>query len=101
MKRSLFIAISAIGSACANGEEMKLVNTDTGFVVVEFKEGKTNFYDRILEAEMKESGIFIPPLKVKDFDGKKVVLLGDPLFEKAFVEIYYPLCIANRLYQWQ
>ena len=37
----------------------------------------------------------------KMFEGKEVVLFGDTLFEKAFVEVYYPLCIANTVYQWQ
>ncbi len=101
MKRTLFLAASAITAAFTNGEPMKLVNTKTGFVVVEFKSGKAEFFDRFLEAEMKETGIFIPPSMAKDFGGKEMILLGDPLFEKAFVEVYYPLCIANVVYQWQ
>lgn len=101
MKRTLFLAASAITAAFSNGEDMKLVNTKTGFVVVEFKQGKVEFHDRFLEAEMKETGILIPPAMAKIFEEKEVVFLGDPLFEKAFVEVYYPLCIANAVYQWQ
>lgn len=80
---------------------MKLVNTKTGFVVVEFKQGKAEFHDRFLEAEMKETGILIPPALTHSFQDKEVIFLGDPLFEKAFVEVYYPLCIANAVYQWK
>lgn len=101
MKRTLFLAASAITAAFTNGEPMKLVNTKTGFVVVEFNQGKPVFYDRFLEAEMKETGILIPPALVKLFDNKEVIFMGEPLFEKAFIEVYYPLCIANSVYQWQ
>lgn len=101
MKRTLFLAASAITAAFANGENMKLVNTKTGFIVVEFKEGRAEFHDRFLEAEMKETGILIPSIMAQDFESKEVIFLGDPLFEKAFIEVYYPLCVANNVYQWQ
>lgn len=101
MKRSLFLASAAIAAAFNKGEPMKLVNTKTGFVIVEFQEGKALFNDRFLEAEMKETGILIPPSLLKEFGAKEVIYYGDPLFEKAFVEVYYPLCIAHCLYQWQ
>jgi hypothetical protein len=101
MKRTLFLAASALTAAFTNGESMKLVNTKTGFVIVEFKQGKAEFFDRFLEAEMKETGILVPPAMGPLFENKEVILLGDPLFEKAFIEVYYPLCIANSLYQWK
>lgn len=101
MKRTLFLAASAIAAAFTKGEPMKLVNTKTGFIVVEFNQGKAEFHDRFLEAEMKETGILIPPALVKSYANKEVIYFGDPLFEKAFIEVYYPLCIANVLYQWQ
>ena len=80
---------------------MKLVNTKTGFVLVEFKNGQPSFSDRFLEAEMKERGIAIPAARKNDFQGKETICLSDPLFQKAFVEIYVPLSIASPLYQWQ
>jgi hypothetical protein len=101
MKRSLFLASAALAAAFNNGEPVKLVNTKTGYVVVEFLNGKAAFHDRFLEVEMKETGILIPPIMLDQFGGQEVIYLGDPLFEKAFVEVYYPLCIANSLYQWQ
>lgn len=101
MRQALFIAGAAIGSAFNNGESMKLVNTKTGYIVVEFQKGKAVFNDRFLEAEMKETGILIPAHMIDNFEGKEVIFLNDPLFEKAFIEVYYPLCIANSLYQWQ
>jgi hypothetical protein len=49
---------------------------------------------------MKETGILIPPLLTQTFEGREVVFLGDPLFEKAFIEVYYPFCIAHSVYHW-
>ncbi len=102
MKRTLVLATAAAIASCFNnGESMKLVNTKTGYVVVEFCDGRASFNDRFLEVEMKETGILIPPILAKEFEGKEVIYFGDPLFEKAFVEVYYPFCIAHSLYQWQ
>ena len=101
MKRTLFLASATLASAFNNGEPMKLINTKTGYVVVELTNGKASFHDRFLEVEMKETGILIPPAMADEFEGKEVIYLGEPLFEKAFVEVYYPLCIAHSLYQWQ
>ncbi len=101
MKRSLLIGATLLAAACNAGTTMKLVNTKTNYVVVEFSEGKVQFHDRFLETEMKETGILIPKSSSGEYEGKEVIYLDDPLFEKAFIEIYYPLCIANTVYQWQ
>lgn len=101
LRNTMIIGTGAAAAAFSTGEPMKLINTKTGYVVVEFQDGKAHFYDRFLEAEMKETGILIPPAHIQAFGGKEVVFLGDDLFEKAFIEIYYPLCIANALYQWK
>ena len=86
----------------AIGESMKLVHSVTGFVVVEFsQEGKPAFNDRFLKAEMEEQGILIPPSMRTQFNNQEVVYLDDPLFSKAFVEVYFPLCIADPAYEWQ
>jgi|GEM_PF-1658230 len=80
---------------------MKLVNTRTGFIVIEFKHGTPQFHDRFLEAEMKERGISIPSNRRADFDGKDSIYPNDPLFQQAFEEIYVPQTIASSYYQWQ
>jgi len=105
-KQKMLFAIailSAYSFLAAENQEtlMKLVNTKTGFVLVEFKNGLPTFTDRFLEAEMKERGVSIPAARRNDFQGKDTVLLNDPLFQKAFVEIYVPLSIASPVYQWQ
>ena len=78
-----------------------LVNMQTGYIVVRFNEGGAVFNDRFLEKEMRETGIEIPISLQPEFEGKAVIYLSDPLFEKAFQQVYYPFCIANELYQWQ
>lgn len=80
---------------------MKLINSRTGFIVVEFKNGAPQFHDRFLEAEMKERGIAIPVSRRFEFNGKETIYLNDPEFQRAFTEIYVPLSIASNLYQWQ
>jgi len=50
---------------------------------------------------MKERGIIIPLSRRADFEGKQSIRLDDPLFYKAFAEIYVPQSIASPIYQWQ
>lgn len=99
----IILAAGALLSSARQEEQqpMKLVNTQSGFVVVEFDQGTIRFGDRFLEAEMRETGIQIPTHKVSEFEGKETIFPDDPLFEKAFVEIYVPLNIASSIYQWR
>lgn len=101
MKQTLFLAASTLATAFSNGEHMKLINTKTGCVIVEFKNGKAEFFDLFLKDEMKETGILIPPSLAQNYENKEVIFLGDPLFEKAFMEVYYPVCISHSVYQWR
>lgn len=81
---------------------MKLVNIQTGYTVVEFlDDGTVQFNDRFLEAEMKELGILIPPSLSESFEGKEFVYFGDPLFKRAFKEVYYPYSISTSIYKWE
>ena len=97
MKLQILLTVLAMHG----NKDMKLVNTKTGFVMVEFQNGNACFYDPFLEAELKDRGILIPPVMKDQFEGKRVVFPGDALFEKAFVEVYYRLVIPNMTYQWQ
>lgn len=60
---------------------------------VEFREGLP------LKESLQTSGILIPEAKQRDFQGRKIVLLNDPLFTKAFVEIYFPSCLRESGYK--
>ena len=81
--------------------EMSLINEETGQVVVTFKNGSAHFNNRFLEEEMKEIGIPIPFLSAPDFEDRQVIYLQDPLFEKAFIEVYCPSFLNDSIYQWQ
>lgn len=98
-RTTMMLGTGAIASAFANGETVKLVNKKTGFVVVEFTNGKTTFYDRFLEPEMREMGIPVPPQLMAEYGGKENILLDDELFEKAFREIYFPYYIPQSIYE--
>jgi hypothetical protein len=98
---TILISTGVSTLACSNGESMKLINTKTGYVVVEFQNGQAHFHDRFLEAEMQETGILIPPSHQSQFGGKETIFLGDKQFEQAFKDVYYPLCIANLRYRWE
>lgn len=81
--------------------DTQLINVESGRVIVEFMNGKIKFHESFLEEEMKKTGIYIPYDLAPEFDDKEIVYLDDPMFERAFIEVYYPLCIANSLYQWE
>ena len=85
------------------GDPMQLVDKNTGKVILEFKDEAVTFYSPFLEAQFEERGILIPPLMQPEFQGKQEVLLGDPLFKKAFIEIYLPFYMAgaNSPYEWK
>jgi hypothetical protein len=98
------IQVMLIASMMAtNGDSMKLVQKETGDVVIEFKDNTAIFHSRFLEKALKEDGVLIPPAMRAEFGGKEVVFVDDPLFEKAFVEVYWPFYMkaANSSYEWQ
>ena len=64
----MIIGTGAAAASFTSGENMKLVNIKTNFVVVEFQQGKATFYDRILASEMEEAGIPIPDQLQSEYD---------------------------------
>ena len=83
-----------------SNEIMKLINTKTGFVLIEFKNGHSQFYHGLLEAILKNWGVSIPYPVLEQFEGKYTIFPDDPLFEKAFVEIYCQRHLNDPCYQW-
>ena len=79
---------------------MRLVNTKTQFVVVEFIGRQTIFHDIYLEKVMRESGVQIPHFMKKMFDNQSTVKLGDTDFQKAFKEVYYPFTMDQIKHIW-
>jgi hypothetical protein len=79
---------------------MQLINKETGFVLVEYKKDTTIFHDRFLAKQMAQRGILIPPALRSAFENKQVIRLNDPLFQKAFKEVYFPLSIHSPAFEW-
>ena len=89
----------AMPSSHSNGI-MKLIDTKTDFVLIEFKNGHPKFHHGLLEAILKDWGVSIPSNLQEHFEGKRTIFLDDPLFEKAFVEVYCLFHLRNPIYQW-
>jgi|SRR3989344_1098802 len=103
MKFKAALLGATIVAANLNGENMKLVERKTGETIIEFKDKTVTFHCHFLEKALREGGILIPPIMRREFGGKEVVFVDDPLFEKAFVEVYWPMYMAtaNCPFEWQ
>ncbi len=79
---------------------MKLIHKSTGFVVAEIQDGSIQIKDPFLAKELQLKGISIPiPLR-SEFDGKSAIRMGDPLFVKAFREVYLRINMDEGSYEW-
>ncbi|MBS0649684.1 MAG: hypothetical protein JSR93_00835 [Verrucomicrobia bacterium] len=79
---------------------MKLVNLKNQFIVVEYNDKETIFHDKILEKEMKERGVLIPPALRDRFGGKSNVRMNDPEFQVAFKEVFCPNVFNPKNFEW-
>lgn len=95
------IGITGYSLVFAGEEDMKLVNKNSGFVVVEFVDHKPHFFDPVLEMQMKEHGIAVPLELRESFSGKERVYLGDEEFEKAFHELFCKYSFDDQVYKWE
>lgn len=96
IKMCILGLISLFGSG-----EMEFVNQQSGFVVVEQREGKVIFHDPIVEADMKEIGVAIPREARSRYEGREYVKLGEDGFFEAFREFYSVYIYDPDVYQWQ
>lgn len=80
---------------------MKLIHKPTRFIVAEMDNNSIIIKDPFLQKELKLKGIKIPPVLKDQFEGKTVVKMGDPLFPKAFKEIYLKLHMEESSYEWK
>ena len=80
---------------------MKLIHKTTRFVVAEMDNKSITIKDPFLEKELKLKGIKIPQVLKDQFEGKTAVKMGDPLFPKAFKEIYLKLNMGETSYEWK
>ena len=82
-------------------EELKFVNQDSGFVVVEQRDDKIIFHDPILQAEMIEIGVAIPPQDQARYGFCEYVKFGEIGFFDAFQEFYSIYIYDPAIYQWK
>ncbi len=81
-------------------EDEQFVNNKSGFVLVEQKEGKVLFHDPILEAEMLEIGVVIPPSAQERYNNKERIKFGEEGFFEAFKEFYSVYIYDPDDYTW-
>lgn len=82
-----FIAALALASTIYSVE---IINPKTGFVDVEIQGDEVVIHNRFIKAELEQGGIAIPENLRAQFSGQELVQIADPLFGKAFLEIYSP-----------
>ena len=106
-KRSILI-ISIIAIITIGGfiqlyprSAMKLIHKKTGCVIAEQKGDQIYINDPFIEAEIKLKGIAIPSFLSEKFEGKSVVRMGDPLFNKAFKTVYLPFNLKKDAFSWE
>ncbi len=78
----------------------QFVNQENGFVVVEQKDNKVIFHDPILEVEMIESGVVIPPEHQERYGQKERIKFGEEGFFEAFKEFYSVYIYDPNVYRW-
>lgn len=101
MKNVLFIA--GMMAAATNGEPMKLVDPKTDRVIIEFKDNTVKFHSPFLEKILRDEGVPIPPGMRSLFNGKEIVFVDDPLFEQAFIKVFWPFYMDSvyATYEWR
>lgn len=79
----------------------KLIHVKSNFTLVEFIGQDTVFHDRILEKEMTERGVLIPPALRGLYNGKEAIRLGEEEFQRAFKEIFSINIFDSSNYAWE
>ncbi len=89
-------SLSLLGTA-----DLQFINQESGFVVVEQKDKLVVFHDPILEAEMTNTGIAIPPEHQEKYDHRERIKLGEEGFFEAFKEFYSVYIYDSTVYMWK
>ena len=85
--KSLIAAILLVGTIYS-GETTQIINPKTGFVDVEIANDEVVIHNRFIQADLEKNGIAIPDNLRSHYAEKAFVHLSDPLFKKAFCEVY-------------
>ncbi len=95
------LIFSAIFIGTIGTTNFQFVNQQSGFVVMEQKEGKIIFHDPILEESMKETGIVIPPELQEEYGNRERVKLEEEGFFEAFKNLYSRYIYDSDVYEWR
>lgn len=79
---------------------MKLIHKNTGYVVAEQSGSALVINDPFIQKELKLKGIQIPPALRSQYDGKSIIRMDDPLFAKAFKEVYLKMHSNQTSFEW-
>jgi hypothetical protein len=80
---------------------MDLIHVKSGYVMATTDGDKVTVKDPILYKELSLKGISIPQDKRNAYHEKKVVFMDDPLFPKAFRELYLKKDIDHAEFRWK
>lgn len=79
----------------------KLIHVKSNVTLVEFIGEDTVFHDHILEKEMTERGVLIPPALRGLYNGKEAIRLGEEEFQRAFKEVFSINIFDSSNYAWK
>lgn len=68
------------------------------------QDDKIEIVDKEFQRTLGQSGISIPVFKRPSFEGRKVIYLDNTdsnLFRRAFLEVYYPMCLSKKTFIWE
>ena len=91
-----FYTLSLLKRTC-----MQLIHKKTGFVVAEENRTALAIKDPFLLKDLQISGISIPSALRGQYEGKANIKMDDPLFPKAFKEVYLKLQMKEGMYEWK
>ena len=98
---SLSLCLTPLSADTKEFKNMRLIHSKTEMTIVDFSSQEILILDPILESFFKDEGIEIPPFLAKNFEGKECVFLDDPLFQKAFKEVYFKFSMDQASYHWE
>jgi len=80
---------------------MKLVHKKTGYIIAKKTKDHLSINDPFILEEIKLKGISIPLFLRSQFNGHDVIKMGDPLFNKAFEQVYIKFAMKADGIDWQ
>ena len=92
------VFLATLGSM--NLGSFKLENVATRHCVAELHNGKIEIFDFSILLEIKDKGIYIPPMFRSEFSGKTHVYQEDPDFTRAFIDVYYKMTLDPHCFKW-